>query len=613
MTARTGVPILGLLTLSISAAALAAPPLSGAIFTTTEDGTIVNENVRYDYKEDVYLDGGPGPNAPSSAAGLPEGDYYFQVTDPSGQDLLSTDHISCREFSVSSDGVITSIAVGNDWEKVKGSWTQVSCQHNEGIDADYGSLGAITVQLYPYDDTPNPGGVYKVWITPVDDYTGDPTAGCPTKGSCNINGEGYSAGDFHGFLPAASKTDNYKVKYNGKPYSAPEISIYKFHDADMDGTWDSDESGVTGWTVYVTDPLGTENIELTPSTIVAAVDGDYVFEEDQPAATAQTVAYLDGVIDSQHPTASATVTVNVAGDSGETHEVIYGNVGLGSIDACKVYDRDGDGVADADEPNVPGWEFDLTGTDVLGNAVSASGVADETGCALFSDLAPGDYTVTEATSSDSGWAATGATSQTVTITSELDGSGVYGTDEVLAFTNQYTGSADFGTKGYWHNKNGLDEMTQADIDAANALDPYVSASSYFDEGDEPFDGLFDDGSNVAAANGSAGELLASEGSAKAEVSHFLIDANAGGDRHEQLAQQLLAFFFNTQHALESEDDLIQRPDGTWTSGSAIVDAAIDVYNTGSDSELTDMIGELDDYNNADALSYVPYDPPTPTF
>ena len=46
----------------------ASGPLSGAIFTTTVDGSIVNENVRYEVKEDVYLDGGPGPNAPPSAA-----------------------------------------------------------------------------------------------------------------------------------------------------------------------------------------------------------------------------------------------------------------------------------------------------------------------------------------------------------------------------------------------------------------------------------------------------------------------------------------------------------------------------------------------------------------
>src|SRR5258708_30119731 len=69
--------------------------LRGAIFTTLADGSAVNAN-QYDSTCAVYLDGGPGPNAPASAAGLPDGDYYFQVTNPDGQQLLSTDAVSNR-------------------------------------------------------------------------------------------------------------------------------------------------------------------------------------------------------------------------------------------------------------------------------------------------------------------------------------------------------------------------------------------------------------------------------------------------------------------------------------------------------------------------------------
>ena len=86
--------------LLLSIPANAAPPLSGAIFTTTVDGDVVNGNVIYDAKTDVYLDGGPGPNAPSTAAGLPDGSYHYQVTDPSGKTLLSTDPVRCRRFDV---------------------------------------------------------------------------------------------------------------------------------------------------------------------------------------------------------------------------------------------------------------------------------------------------------------------------------------------------------------------------------------------------------------------------------------------------------------------------------------------------------------------------------
>ena len=85
---------------------IAANALSGAIFTTTADGGIVNENVRYGSKLEVYLDGGPRMNAPASAAALPDGNYYFQVTDPSGKKLLSQDPVACREIKI-ENGVIT--------------------------------------------------------------------------------------------------------------------------------------------------------------------------------------------------------------------------------------------------------------------------------------------------------------------------------------------------------------------------------------------------------------------------------------------------------------------------------------------------------------------------
>jgi len=128
----------------------------GAIFTTTVDGTRVDANI-YAAKEDVYLDGGPGANAPASAAALPEGDYYFEVTDPSGKTLLSSDDIECRRVHFNS-GQITEVYRGAS-----------GCLHGTGADANDGGL---TVQLMPYADTPNQGGEYKVLVTPVDKYDG---------------------------------------------------------------------------------------------------------------------------------------------------------------------------------------------------------------------------------------------------------------------------------------------------------------------------------------------------------------------------------------------------------------------------------------------------------
>lgn len=205
----------------------AAPPLPGAIFTTTADGTIVNENTRYQSKLDVYLDGGPGPNAPPKAAGLPKGDYFFQVTDPSGKDLLSSDHISCRKFHVNNHGVIDMVYSGTNyvWNDGAGQWDSVSCEHNQGVDVDHSDLGAITVQLYPYDDTPNRGGEYKAWATPVEDYAGDPNF-VPVNENDAVNGENYSPGNLHGFIDSKSKTDNYKVRKDRFP-TVIDINVTK--------------------------------------------------------------------------------------------------------------------------------------------------------------------------------------------------------------------------------------------------------------------------------------------------------------------------------------------------------------------------------------------------
>src|SRR5436190_9053635 len=101
----------GLLSLGLTSLAGAHAP-SGAIFTTLADGSEVNFN-QFPSKEAVYLDGGPGPGAPQAAAGLDDDRYVFQVTDPSGKTLLSTDPARCRQFDV-VNGVIKQVVVQPD-------------------------------------------------------------------------------------------------------------------------------------------------------------------------------------------------------------------------------------------------------------------------------------------------------------------------------------------------------------------------------------------------------------------------------------------------------------------------------------------------------------------
>jgi hypothetical protein len=248
-------PLLLLAALVLTPVDTRAAAPSGAIFTTLSDGSEVNLN-QFPSKPDVYLDGGPGPGAPQTAAGLDDGVYVFQVTDPSGKVLLSTDPARCRRFSV-GNGVITGVVPAG------------GCQHLTGLDIDH---GAVTVQLMPFLDTPNNGGVYKAWVTLVEDYL----EGCAAQGVVNgldVVDCGPMArrdgGVAHGFIPAESKTDNFKVK-EGLPR---EIDVRFIDDATgvlIDGlavTWiDTLGASNTKWSVWAPELLAfheahVENVE----------------------------------------------------------------------------------------------------------------------------------------------------------------------------------------------------------------------------------------------------------------------------------------------------------------------------------------------------------------
>lgn len=123
-------------------------PVTGAIFTTDVECIGTDLNI-YPTKLDVYIDGGPRH---VGSAGLPEGDYYVQVTSPEGT-VLGT--------SVGT-GVPKPVHVNDDGNFAK-------CYQ----------LWAIVASAAPnnpgYDDTPNSGGEYKVWVSQSSDFVNSDT------------------------------------------------------------------------------------------------------------------------------------------------------------------------------------------------------------------------------------------------------------------------------------------------------------------------------------------------------------------------------------------------------------------------------------------------------
>ncbi len=163
---------------------------TGAIWTSLVDGTTVNANV-YQHKNDAFLNG--GPQNCGSSHGLPDGDYYFQVTDPSGATLLSSDAISARQVRV-TNGVIAGNGNGTHAE---GS---ASCS------------GGLPVRLAPFDTTPNSGGEYSVDMGAKADVEDCPGFASDSKA---LN-----------FLSCAgTKNDNFKVRFD-----KPAIAIAKVAD-----------------------------------------------------------------------------------------------------------------------------------------------------------------------------------------------------------------------------------------------------------------------------------------------------------------------------------------------------------------------------------------------
>lgn len=261
-----------------------AAAIHGALFTTDAVGN-VNVN-QYDSKAAVYLDGGPPPNAPCTAAGLDDGTYVFQITNPSGTVLLSSDAISDRTFVVSG-GVIVSASTH--------STVVGTCP------------GAVAVQMAPFDDTPNNGGVYKAWVTRQSDYI--------------ANG---------GFSPGSTKTDNFHVKLPSVTPETADLNVYKFYDANGNGLWDGTEQPLFGWAMQVTNGNGFDQTKPTLSpdglatwTGLSVADNPYAVTEGTAGGTwHQSASIVNGAPTLNSPENPVTGLVLQAG---QTAEVDFGN------------------------------------------------------------------------------------------------------------------------------------------------------------------------------------------------------------------------------------------------------------------------------------------------
>src|SRR5262245_26414390 len=202
---------------------------------------------------------------------IPDGNYYFQVTDPGGSLLLSTDPITEREVHIS----------GGVFDAYLGS------THATGDSM----FGGLTIGLFPFATTPNPGGVYKVWLTPVESYDPD------------------DRNSTFGFTNNDSKTNNFRVEEE----QTHTISGRKFNDLNGNGIQEAGEPGLAGWQILVRDENGILQTLVTDSTgsysfsVTTDADTSHVFTiqevlQDGWTQTFGTGGYLVPVDEDSSPT-----------------------------------------------------------------------------------------------------------------------------------------------------------------------------------------------------------------------------------------------------------------------------------------------------------------------
>jgi hypothetical protein len=200
---------------------------------------------------------------------LPQGEYYVQVTEPDGT-LLGTSVGATDETPV----------------VVNAAGEFVQCYQLMSIVRRASNPGPFPVAPDGFDDTSNPGGEYKVWVSRVSNFANDET-----------------------------KTDNFKVA-NGGTVEQATLNVIKWYDTNTNGILDPTEVEIVGWEIHVgaqSSFPATAETKLTPVSIVVS-PGCYTAQEGDATGWIHTTTKID----------SKQVT------NGGTTTISFGNVCLGA-------------------------------------------------------------------------------------------------------------------------------------------------------------------------------------------------------------------------------------------------------------------------------------------
>jgi len=192
-----------------------------------------------------------------------------------------------------------------------------------------------------------------------------------------------------------------QVDFGNKPLA--ELIIFKYHDKDYSGTYNTGDSALAGWefTVSPTPPAVSGNPTppyLTDAsgkiTLTVNADTLYTITEETPLPT--------GWVNTDPGDGTYRKTATVA--PGGSEQVDFGNKPLAELIIFKYHDEDYSGTYNTGDSALAGWEFTVTPTPpaVPGNP-TAPYLTDANGKITFQVNADTLYTITEETPLPTGW------------------------------------------------------------------------------------------------------------------------------------------------------------------------------------------------------------------
>ena len=348
-----------------SDAPTATTPIFGSIATVASGNPAPPQQI-FANKGDVFLAGGPVTTPCQFPQYLPDGTYYFQVTDSSGTRLLSTDVVSERKVTVKG-GVISS--------------------YNGTTHATDGktACGSLAVSLMPFADAGSQKAAYVAWLTATGNFDGNPTA---VDNVCGAN-------CFHGFHTDLSRTFAFRVEDKKSCEPTFCVSGIKFLDANGNGVQDSGEAGIPGVVIQVVNENGVLLQTVTGPDgsfrICGLTDsGAFKVSETVPFGFTQT-GPADRDISRSVFARTGGFIIEVCQE--DIAGLNFGNQAIpNAIGGLKFEDLNANGALDPGEPGLPGVTIVLT---PAGGGTPQTTVTDASGHFLFTSVAPGSYVLTE--------------------------------------------------------------------------------------------------------------------------------------------------------------------------------------------------------------------------